>query len=324
MRTTSQDKNEPSPVLTITSLRQLKSSPERIRRKKEEYVQAPIWSEVNKDLFTIVRRAQDVLEPGLYLPVYGDGTWFVSRLDFSTQEELIDFEPVSKEVIEQIKKFWDSEQKFREFKFPYRRGILLHGPAGSGKSSIIKLIIRKVISMNGIALKFASPEGFNAGMGMIRKVQPDMPVVCLMEDIDATVKEYNESDVLNILDGVSGYENIVYIATTNYPEALDYRIKNRPSRFDKRYRIPYPKEDARRKYISHLASRIKVPIELDLEQWVKDSERFTVAHMKELFISVILFGNEYEDALETLRAMQKGISSKDDEEGMKGRMGFGG
>jgi protein TonB len=48
-----------------------------------------------------------------------------------------------------------------------------------------------------------------------------------------------------------GIEGVVYIATTNYPEKLQERITNRPSRFDRRYKVELPNEEIRRAYIQH-------------------------------------------------------------------------
>jgi len=54
--------------------------------------------------------------------------------------------------------------------------------------------------------------------------------------------------VLNLLDGVKQVDNIIYIATTNYPELLEERILNRPSRFDRRFHIGTPSAEVRKFY----------------------------------------------------------------------------
>ncbi|MFK5088309.1 AAA family ATPase, partial [Klebsiella pneumoniae] len=73
-----------------------------------------------------------------------------------------------------------------------------------------------------------------------------------MEDIDATLEIYNESTVINLLDGVDRVDKIVFLATTNYPEKLGTRIMNRPSRFDKRFKVGYPTDNTRKIYLEHL------------------------------------------------------------------------
>jgi DNA topoisomerase IB len=50
---------------------------------------------------------------------------------------------------------------------------------------------------------------------------------------------------------VKQIEDVVYIATTNYPEKLQDRITNRPSRFDRRYKVELPNEEIRDAYIRH-------------------------------------------------------------------------
>jgi SpoVK/Ycf46/Vps4 family AAA+-type ATPase len=122
---------------------------------------------------------------------------------------------------------------------------------------------------------------------------------------------------LNILDGVNEVDRMIFLATTNYPERLGARIVNRPSRFDKRFRIGYPSPEARRLYLEHLFS-VSSPEELgiDLSRWVKETEDFTIAHLKELFVAVVILEDNYKQAIETLRSMKEKIEDKDDGEEM--------
>jgi hypothetical protein len=61
-------------------------------------------------------------------------------------------------------------------------------------------------------------------------------------------KVENSGPLLNILDGIGQMENTIYLATTNYPEKLKERILNRPSRFDRRYKIEKPDSNIRKFY----------------------------------------------------------------------------
>ena len=183
----------------------------------------------------------------------------------------------------------------------------------SGKSCAIKLIIKQVIAQGGIGLRFDNPTIFIRCMRTFRLIQPNTPVVAIMEDLDAIMENHPESIILNMLDGIDSFDNIVYLATTNYPQELEGRIKNRPSRFDKRFHIGFPNAKSREIYIKHLQTKTDSKnIDIDIEQWVKDTKDFTFAHIKELFTSVALFEHPYDEALADLHEMRKKISSEDD------------
>lgn len=229
----------------------------------------------------------------------------------------------SDKVVSEIQKFWKKEAIFREYNLTYKRGIILWGPPGSGKSCTIQLIMRDVVDRGGVVLKFTHPSLFIEGIRKFREIQPDTPVVVLMEDIDAILEMYSESEVLNILDGINQIEKVVFLATTNYPEKLGARIINRPSRFDKRFKIGHPNEESRRLYFEYIIGKEKVKVlKIDLDKWVEDTEEFSIAHMKELFTAVIILGDDYDEAIEALSLMKEEAPDSSKDEARKS-MGFG-
>ena len=262
---------------------------------------ARMWATLDGKTFSAVQNVSDRLEPGVYTIVQTGQIYFIKAN--VNNEPLINFPDMPCDVVmEDINKFWNREHLFRKHKFPFKRGILLYGPPGSGKSCIARLVMEDVIRQGGIVIRFTDPDAYVAGMHAFRSAHPDLPVVVLMEDIESILDAFHESTILNILDGVDKIDKVVYLATTNYPEALGERIKNRPSRFDRRLEIGYPSLAARRIYLQHLFHEDELK-SYDLEQWTRDSEGFTFAHVKELFISVVLFGMPYDDVLVELRSM---------------------
>jgi hypothetical protein len=263
------------------------------------------------------------LTPGLYdIRVSPSVGLFFDKLAFNTESILLFPDSKSKEVLDEIKKFWDREKYFRERdgKSPmkYKRGIILHGPAGSGKTSTVALVMKDVIDRGGVVFAFSDPDTFIEGVRVFRKIQPKTKVVVLMEDIDVILQRYDESTVLNILDGVNSFEDVVFLATTNYPEKLGARIINRPSRFDKRLKIGYPSHEARKMYLEYLLTDKEIKDkDIDIDKWAEDSDGFSLAHIKELVVSVVILDNKYDDALETLRSMKEVVLSSEDDEGKK-------
>lgn len=267
------------------------------------------WATPDGASFSPVHKTLDKLPPDVYEINAVRGQLVFSRLNFS-KENLLKFEESNiDKVVNDIQTFWSKEGSFKEFGLPFRRGILLHGPQGSGKTSTIKLIVNDVIEREGIAIKFSQVGVFIAGIRALRSIQPSVPVVCIMEDLDSITK-FNSSEVLNLLDGIDQIDKIVYLATTNYPQDIEPRFGNRPSRFDRRYLIDNPGDASRRMYIEFLCSKSTKSKEINIDKWVTDTKGLSIAHIKELFISVNLFDYDYQEAISDLKKMGQEITSE--------------
>lgn len=260
------------------------------------------WSTGDDELFVPAGKAVRHLPPGAYdinkSPSIG---LYFQRMPVKTEGLLHLPSSNIARVTGEIAKFWEREDKFAEYELAYKRGILLWGPPGCGKSSCIQLLMRDVIDRKGIVVNFQHPNLFIEGYRVLRQIEPRTPIIVIIEDIDALIEQWGESPVLNILDGIERVSRTVFIATTNYPEKLGARIVNRPSRFDKRFKIGYPSSESRKLYLDFIRKSEKV----DVARWVRDTDGFTLAHLKELFVAVIILGDEYGAALRTLKSMKE-------------------
>lgn len=256
------------------------------------------------------------LTPGLYdvgqNPVQG---LYFQRVPVKTEGILRFPHTNSDKLVQEIQTFWAKGKKFEQYALPHKRGIILWGPPGSGKSCTIQLVMADVIERGGIGIRFTHPMLFVAGFRVFREIQPESPVVVLMEDLDSIIQQSSESDVLNILDGAESVERVVFLASTNYPEMLGPRIINRPSRFDRRYKIGHPTAESRAMYIEHLLSLNRDGADvIDLDTWVADTDGFSFAHLKELFVAVVILEDPYGAVLGLLRKMKEHITSESDRE----------
>ena len=250
------------------------------------------------------------LSPGLYDPHYSNrmGEWGLRRQRINTDEL---YELPTKEIaviLSDLKSFWKKKDVYKKYKLMHKRGILLYGDPGCGKSGILQLCMKHIINdLAGLVINLKDDESVRGYMDLIpklRQIEPERPLVVIIEDIDAIAGDSNyvTSQLLNLLDGVKQIENVVYIATTNYPEKLAERITNRPSRFDRRYYVSPPTKEVR---MSYLKNKIGDDSDIDFDKWVKDTEGMSMSHLKELFISVFLLDNKYEDAIDHLRELKK-------------------
>ncbi|KAF8517158.1 BCS1 N terminal-domain-containing protein [Hysterangium stoloniferum] len=148
---------------------------------------------------------------------------------------------VTERISKDIKSFLSRRKWYADRGIPYRRGYLLHGPPGSGKSSFIQALAGSL--SYDICLLNLSERGLaDDKLNHLLSNAPERSII-LIEDVDAafnkrvqTTEDGYQSSVtfsgfLNALDGVaSGEERIVFM-TTNHIEALDPALI-RPGRVD--------------------------------------------------------------------------------------------
>jgi len=265
---------------------------------------AKMWA-VSGNEFAPCERAVDVLPSGQYTIEHSShrGLYF-SKKPVNLDELLILPDSASEQVIQNVEDFWTKEQHFRELGFLWKRGILLWGPPGSGKTSTLQLISKKIVDGGGIAVYATQPDLDAKGLELLRRIEPTRPLVVMIEDIDAMTERMGESTILALLDGELQVDNVVFIATTNYPERLDKRLLNRPSRFDIVKEIGMPSAQARAVYLATKNPRLSGAEGADeLSSWVDKTEGFSVAHLKELIVLVEVFSTPISVAVSRLENM---------------------
>src|SRR5947209_4779561 len=262
-----------------------------------------------------------VLPAGAYgcsLNQYGEPQFVVKDLQV---DDLIDFaDSLPSQILREIDNFWSLGEKFRRYGYLHRRGYLLYGPQGSGKSSVVHQVVHRIIKAGHVAVFCEHPGLLTRAMEVFRKIEPDRPVVCLFEDIDAIIETHGDSELLQWLDGSHQINKVINIATTNYPERLDRRIVSRPRRFDRIIKIEAPTTTIRETYLSRKLPELAANGQL--EHWLTVTEGLSFAALAELVISVACLGNTLEETVNVLRMLddQQPTSKEFDR---PGNMGFG-
>lgn len=177
----------------------------------------------------------------------------------------------TKELLQnEIESFFDSEGWFKTRGIPYRKGFLLHGPPGTGKTSIVKGLASKY-NLDVYIINFSGAYFDESSLAtLFNSVKPGS--IILFEDIDGLFKKRKDEEsgesnkeltseehpisfrsFINLLDGVMSPEGVLIFMTTNYIDDLDPALI-RPGRADHRLYIGEATEKVIKDYYTHFYS----------------------------------------------------------------------
>lgn len=159
-------------------------------------------------------------------------------------------------ILNDIITFLKAEKEYLNRGIPYKRGYLLHGPPGNGKTTLAAAIAnhlkRDLYSMNLTSIS-DDDELIRAFRNL-----PNSNVILLLEDIDTMFESSRKlnknkvsfSTLLNCLDGVFYRHGMISIMTTNHISKLDAALLRR-GRMDIIIEIDNPTEDTAKTYVEH-------------------------------------------------------------------------
>src|SRR4030043_215927 len=143
-----------------------------------------------------------------------------------------------------ILNFFDKADLYKINEIPFKKGAMLEGSPGTGKTLIGKVLANKIDKATFIlstAKDISSSEDVSNLFNMARRLAP---TVIFMEDIDffgpsrvAGKVMRVTGELLNQMDGMEDNVGILVVATTNHPEMIDDAIMRRPGRFDVRIEV---------------------------------------------------------------------------------------
>jgi chaperone BCS1 len=163
---------------------------------------------------------------------------------------------ILEDLLADMRDFYRSASWYAQRGVPYRRGYLLHGPPGTGKTTVV-LALAGEMKVSVAALSLSSRLMTDESLRALVDALP-LATILLIEDVDCVFKGKREttqdtgvtlSGLLNALDGVSSREGRVLFLTTNHPDRLDPALI-RPGRVDRKIELALATPDqARRLFI---------------------------------------------------------------------------
>lgn len=274
-----------------------------IEELEEKVIKPNQWGAIGARTFKAFSVTHNKLPSGCYSITKdnNDGASVFVRKTIKNDDILSLKGGLTHSILTEINEFWSKQPMFKANGFLHRRGYLLYGSQGTGKSSTVWQVASDVIRRGGVVFVCDKPSFFTQGLAVFRQVEPDRPLVCVFEDIDAIIHKYGDSELLQLLDGDNQVDRVINIATTNYPESLDKRIVSRPRRFDRIYKILVPSDEVR---IQFLKKKLEKTKGQNLNAWVKKTQGLSFAALTEALISVICLGNDMDATIEILKDIE--------------------
>jgi len=161
-------------------------------------------------------------------------------------------EELKQEILNDMEAFFtEGVDIYRQLKLAPFRKLLLAGVPGTGKTMLCAAMAKLAIAQKRVVVYVSGADRDGATFEKIQRALQAVtaakyPVLLIVEELDAYLRDDDKARVLNVLDGIESPNNpkgALMLATTNYPESIDERVAKRPGRLDRIFVIPTIQND---------------------------------------------------------------------------------
>jgi SpoVK/Ycf46/Vps4 family AAA+-type ATPase len=137
---------------------------------------------------------------------------------------------------------------------PVKKGLLFYGPPGTGKTHTIRYLAAALPGHTTLLVTAEQVGLIDHYMTLARLLSPSILVIedadliaRQREDMNSPCEEVLLNRLLNEMDGLKENAEILFVLTTNRPEALEMALRARPGRIDQAIEFPLPDSEGRQR-----------------------------------------------------------------------------